>query len=140
MKPFWFKSVIKSRKEGKMKRARAIVIVASFLFQSVLFLYSYQISYQELINTSQEEFKKKWEDRLKEYPVPKNAIELERKFSYPSKDLEREGNYFYSPMFIEHDSSGNIFVSDSGWNRMIKFDSSGNFVKTFGIKFTRFSK
>lgn len=111
-----------------MKRAIITVFLAIFLSQSISFIYPYQV----FKKTSPEESENRWKSILKEYPVTENAIELERKFSFPSKDLEKKGYYFHSPQFIEHDSSGNIFVSDSAWCRIAKFDSSGTILKTFG--------
>jgi len=74
----------------------------------------------------------RWKKLLKEYPVQKNSIELERIFSFPSKESVQKDHYIYKPRYMEHDSSGNIFVSDAGWNRIIKFNSSGKFLRAFG--------
>jgi hypothetical protein len=46
--------------------------------------------------------------------------------------LEKKGYYLAKPRYIGHDSSGNIFVTDIGANRILKFDSSGNFLQAFG--------
>ena len=38
----------------------------------------------------------------------------------------------YSPSYLVTDSSGNLYVSDSGNDRVLKFDSSGNYAMKFG--------
>jgi len=111
----------------KFKKKLIVVLIVNFLF-----------SYQGLRAFNQQEKKDEkywqnyWQNMLKKYPVPENAIELEKKFSFPSEALEKKGNYLVKPRYIGHDSSGNIFVTDIGADRILKFDSSGNFLQTFG--------
>jgi hypothetical protein len=73
-----------------------------------------------------------WKKLLKDYPVPQNAVELEFKFSFPSKGLEDKDIYLFGANFISSDSKGNIYVSDSKAHRVLKFDSSGHFLLQFG--------
>jgi len=69
---------------------------------------------------------------LKEYPLPKNAIELELKFFFPTKDMEEEDIYLWSPLRIFQDFSGNIYVSDQKIHAVMCFDSSGKFIRKIG--------
>jgi len=69
---------------------------------------------------------------LKEYPLPENAIELELKFFFPTKDMEEEEIYLWSPVRIVQDSSGNIYVSDQKRHAVMCFDSSGKFIRKIG--------
>jgi len=69
---------------------------------------------------------------LKEYPLPKNAIELELKFFFPTKEMEEEDNYLWSPVQLFQDSSGNIYVPDQKRHAVMCFDSSGKFIRKIG--------
>lgn len=69
---------------------------------------------------------------LIEYPLPKNAIELELKFFFPTKDMEEEDIYLWSPGQLFQDSSGNIYVSDQKRHAIMCFDSSGKFIRKIG--------
>lgn len=60
-------------------------------------------------------------------PLPGNAVELEKDFSIPSK-------YFGVVQKITHDSSGNIYVTDSYKSSVFKFKSSGEFINQIGKK------
>lgn len=111
----------------KFKKKLIVVLIVNFLF-----------SYQGLRAFNQQEKKDEkywqnyWQNMLKKYPVSENAIELEKKFSFPSEELEKKGYYLARPRYIGHDSLGNIFVTDIKANKIMKFDSSGNFLLTFG--------
>lgn len=65
-------------------------------------------------------------------PKEIKEYELELKFSFPSKDLEKEDIYFFGASHICSDSSGNIYISDSKARNIFKFDSSGNFLVRIG--------
>ena len=69
---------------------------------------------------------------FKEYPLPENAIELELKFFFPTKEMEEEDIYLWSPVRIVQDSSGNIYVSDQKRHAVMCFDSSGKFIRKIG--------
>jgi hypothetical protein len=70
--------------------------------------------------------------KLKEYPLPKNAIELELKFFFPSKEMEEKDIYLWRPTRIFQDSPGNIYVSDQKEHFVMCFDSSGKFIRKIG--------
>jgi len=60
----------------------------------------------------------------------KLSIKLEKKFS-----LKGDGNTnFYEPGGIAVDKDGNIYVADSGNERIVIFNSKGEFIKSFGRK------
>jgi DNA-binding beta-propeller fold protein YncE len=40
--------------------------------------------------------------------------------------------YFYTPIGIAVDPSGNVYVADTGSDRIQKFDSNGNFLAKWG--------
>lgn len=42
------------------------------------------------------------------------------------------GGEFFSPQSVATDAAGNVYVADSGNNRIQKFDSSGNFLLAWG--------
>jgi hypothetical protein len=85
-------------------------------------------------NSKQESNDSYWKGLLKEFPVPKEAIELELKFSFPSEDLAVQDILFNRPRCLDKDSKGNIYITDDGEHRVLKFDSSGNFLQKFGQK------
>lgn len=45
---------------------------------------------------------------------------------------DEEYNYFWHIDDICCDHEGNIYVSDSGWNKIFKFDSEGKYITSFG--------
>jgi len=49
-------------------------------------------------------------------------------------DSEDENYLFFQPFDIAKDSVGNIYIADMGNYRIQKFDSSGNYLATFGRK------
>ena len=73
-----------------------------------------------------------WEKMLRDYPIPKDSIELELRFSFPKKELEKKGIFLISPRCVQRDSEGNIYVTDDRLHKVLKFDSSGNYLFQFG--------
>jgi len=59
-------------------------------------------------------------------------IELELKFSFPSKELEERDIYLYRGQRFSSDSVGNIYVTCLGDHQILKFDSRGDFVGRIG--------
>lgn len=58
------------------------------------------------------------------------SIKLEKKFT-----LEGDGvTPFYEPGGVTVDNDGNIYVADSGNQRIVKFNLEGKFIKSFGTK------
>jgi hypothetical protein len=106
----------------------AFLILVVFLYLESLIAKQQRLPSED----SEKHLTRMWQKLLKDYPVPKNAIELELKFSFPSKDLMNKDIYLYGASFISNDFMGNIYVSDSKAHRIIKFDSSGNFSLQFG--------
>lgn len=60
-------------------------------------------------------------------PLPENAVELIKKFSFSPLEMER-------PIRMTDDSSGNIYVTDAERKAVLKFDSSGHYLGQFGQK------
>jgi hypothetical protein len=58
-------------------------------------------------------------------PLPKNAVELELRFSFQYPELKH-------PFEMADDSSGNIFITDDEQNAVFKFNSSGEYLSQFG--------
>lgn len=79
----------------------------------------------------QARMRKEW---LKKVPLPKDAIELELKFSFPSEELMDKDIYLYGARIISNDSAGNVYVLDSRAHRVLKFDSFGNYLLQIGCK------
>ena len=65
-------------------------------------------------------------------PTEIKEYELELKFSFPSKELEKKDVYFFQANHISSDSSGNIYISDSKARTIFKFDLDGNFLARIG--------
>ena len=58
------------------------------------------------------------------------SFSLEKKF-----DLDGDGVIpFFEPGGVAVDHGGNIYVADSGNQRIVKFDSGGRFIKSLGSK------
>ena len=51
----------------------------------------------------------------------------------PTPQEKHARTYLNFPFDVTTDSSGNIYVADSGNDRIVKFDSSGNYLMQFGI-------
>ena len=60
-------------------------------------------------------------------PLPENAVELIKKFSFSPLEMEQ-------PVEMTDDSSGNIYVTDNKRKAVLKFDSSGHYLGQFGQK------
>ncbi len=60
-------------------------------------------------------------------PLPENAVELIKKFSFSPLEMEH-------PVEMADDSSGNIYVTDDKRKVVLKFDSSGHYLGQFGQK------
>jgi len=58
-------------------------------------------------------------------PLPKNAIELELRFSFQYPELKH-------PFEMADDSSGNIYITDDEQNAVFKFNSSGEYLSRLG--------
>lgn len=69
---------------------------------------------------------------LEDYPPPDDAVELEEIFSFPSKELEEEDIYLYSPQKIIKDLSSRIYILDNRRSAVFLFSSSGQFLKKIG--------
>ena len=66
-------------------------------------------------------------------PLPKNAIELELKFSFQHLEMKH-------PFEMANDSSGNIYLTDEQQNAVFKFNSSGEYLSQFGQEGKGFGK
>jgi len=60
-------------------------------------------------------------------PLPENAVELIKKFSFSPLEIEH-------PVEMTDDSSGNIYITDDKRKAVLKFDSSGHYLGQFGQK------
>ena len=81
---------------------------------------------------SQEDPFKRWKEWLNEFPLPKDAIELELRFSFPSEELELEGIYITNILRMSKDAEGNIYLGDLKLHQVFVFDSQGKFIKKVG--------
>ena len=81
---------------------------------------------------SQKDPQKRWKEWLNEFPLPEDAIELELRFSFPSKELELEGIYIANVLRMSKDADGNIYMGDTRLHQVFVFDSQGNFIKKVG--------
>ena len=98
----------------------------------ILFICVFTIILQSVGSTQRVETSVSMALNFKEYPLPENAIELELKFFFPTKDMEEEEIYLWSPILIVQDPSGNIYVSDQKRHAVMCFDSSGKFIRKIG--------
>lgn len=78
------------------------------------------------------EAKIRWEKLLKSFPLPKNALKLQHKLSFPKKDEVKEGIYLHIPRYLCSDKERNIYVSDTRQHTILKFDSKGNYLNKIG--------
>lgn len=69
---------------------------------------------------------------LLRFPVPETAIELIRKNSFPSPELADQGVFIVDGRSIEGDSNENIYVVDGQENRILVFEPTGRYVRSFG--------
>jgi len=112
----------------EMKKLFFMVFLICFLLNFESFVLEHQKSSRE---GYQAKLRNEW---LKKVPLPKYAVELEWKFSFPSEDLIDKDIYFYGARSISSDSAENIYVSDSKAHRVLKFNSSGNYLQQIGHK------
>jgi hypothetical protein len=90
--------------------------------------------YKNLSSPGEKELIRIWRNDLKKYPLSKDAIELEFRYSFPADSLLEKDIYLWMPVRLDGDTSGNIFISDQKWCHIFKFDPSGNFLKIIGRK------
>jgi hypothetical protein len=69
---------------------------------------------------------------LKSCPIPDNAKEIYKRFSFPDKSLEKEEIFFSAPYYMCIDKEGYAYVSDHSENLIHKYDPFGNLVKIIG--------
>lgn len=98
----------------------------------ILFVWVFTIMLQSVGSGQRVETSVSMGLNLKEYPLPKNAIELELKFFFPTKEMEKKDIYLWRPVQPFQDSSGNIYVSDQKIHAVMCFDSSGKFIRKIG--------
>jgi hypothetical protein len=111
-----------------MRKSFWIIFLIILLLNLELFTMGQQKSIDE---DYQARMRKEW---LKKVPLPKDAVELELKFSFPSEDLMNKDIYLQGAWHVSSDSAGNIYVLDSTAHRVLKFDSSGNYLRQIGRK------
>jgi len=83
---------------------------------------------------SEEYLIKNWKKWLKKFPVPEDAIELEKELSFPSENQIKSGIYLWRPVGIISLLNGNILVNDQKACQILMFDNQGNFIKKIGKK------
>ncbi len=118
----------------KMKKILSVSFLICLLnsYSSSIWLQQYSGSKQE--SEEEKKFAKIYKKWRKEYPLPKNATELELKSSFPSEDLIEKDIYLWGAHFIANDSFGNIYVSNRKAHCILKFDPSGHFLQKIGRK------
>ena len=117
-----------------MKKILSVSFLICLLnsYSSSIWLQQYSGSKQE--SEEEKKFAKIYKKWRKEYPLPKNATELELKSSFPSEDLIEKDIYLWGAHFIADDSFGNIYVSNRKAHFILKFDPSGHFLQKIGRK------
>jgi hypothetical protein len=112
-----------------------------FLFVNLsisILCFAVYISVQEITHIperrSEKEMEKEWKDRLKKYSLPKYAIELKYRFSFPSDELVANDIYLSNSCRIALNGLGQVFVLDTKWRHIYQFDSDGNYLRTIGRK------
>lgn len=100
-----------------MSKARArFIIFISVLFVTLVLNYRCKPSEENLDHIQNE-------GRIQSF---KKTGEIAEGFS------EGESNSFLSINSICSDEKNNLYVADSGWNRIFKFDSNGHSITSFG--------
>ena len=87
---------------------------------------------QEII--SEEQKIVQWNKYLKEYPPSKYSKEIDLLYSFPAADLQEKNIYLWRANNIGSDRGGNVYVVDTKWKSLFKFDSKGAFIKKQGQK------
>jgi len=83
-------------------------------------------------NKSEEKQIEQWKKNIKKYPPSKYSKEIELLFSFPEADLQEKNIYLWGAKNIGIDHAGNVYVIDSRWKSIFKFDSKGAFIKRQG--------
>ena len=81
---------------------------------------------------SEEDQMKKWKKWLINFPLPKDAIELEFQLSFPSESLLEKDIYLWRSHTMIPLEGGNILVADQKAHQLFMFDDRGNFVRNIG--------
>lgn len=115
----------------RFRRRCQLILTFVFILFSVLYMPA-QHKVKKIGGYSEEFFIKEWKKCLKKYPVPENAIELEKINSFPSAEAEKAGVYLWRPLGIISIPNNRILINDQKVNKIFMFDSNGNFIKTFG--------
>ena len=66
--------------------------------------------------------------------IPMRETKLKLKFSFPSEDLEKKDIYLWNPSRITINQKGEVFITDTDWDHIFKFDTKGNYIRTIGQK------
>ena len=82
----------------------------------------------------EEEQIKKWKKWLSDFPPPKDAIELEFQFSFPSEALVEKDILLWRSRQMIPLVGGNIIVNDQKACQLFMFDNRGNFIRSIGRK------
>lgn len=98
----------------------------------IFYLASYLSS--QIRMPSEEDRMKQWKKWLNDFPVPKDAIELEFQFSFPSESLLEKGIFLWWPRQMIPLADGNIVVADQKACQLFMFDNRGNFIRNIGKK------
>jgi len=77
--------------------------------------------------------KEKRDAYIKEYPLPKNSIQLKRVASFPGEELMDRDIYLRSVYGVSFDpTNGDIYAADMDDHKIMVFDSNGNYLRQFG--------
>ena len=110
------------------KSTLRIILIIIIILNLAAYVFSQQKSYSEEVQI------KTWKKWLKSFPLPKDAIELEVKQSFPSEGLLEKGIYLWKPIGIISLLNGNIVVNDQKFCQLFMFDDQGNFIRKIGRK------
>jgi len=98
-----------------------------FLFTTILFFLglSFSCKYKSRENTSNTNLQDT-------FPNPDSKTEIELKNTFPKKKLLEKGISLWSSWHMTNDPNGNVYVSDQKMERILKFNSDGNFLAQIG--------
>jgi len=82
-------------------------------------------------STATNKWKRRWEERIKNFPIATNSIELQLAKTFPNDEKEI---FLFEAISLAHDSNWNIYVADRRNNSVVVFNSEGKYLKSFGKK------
>ena len=97
------------------KKGIIVILVLAFMYQPGL--------------SQEKALSKKWEERIKKYPIINNKIELKLKNTFPNDEKEI---FLFEAVSLAHDNNWNIYVVDRRSHSIVSFNSKGEYLQSFG--------